>query len=113
MRQIYAHQATVALASGEDPDAPGAAITAALGGHGDHEPPHHTTAEQAGEALRLRVLVATEPDRIAEVRRRIDAALAAGDWRLITSGCATVEPAERPHGRRLLRRTAEPGTKGP
>ena len=118
MRQVYAHQATLALAPGTDPGAPGAAITVELCGHAEHEPPcplapHHTATETAGEVFRLRVLFATEPERSEEVRRRIEAALAAGDWRLIASGCASVEPAERPHGRRLLRRTTEPGTRAP
>ena len=118
MRQVYAHQATVVLAPGTDPGAPGAAITVALCGHPEHAAPcplapHHTTSEPTGEAFRLRVLFATEPEKSEEVRRRIEGALAAGDWRLISSGCASVEPAERPHGRRLLRRTADPGPKGP
>jgi hypothetical protein len=112
MRQVYAHQATVSLAAGGDPGAPGAAITAALCGHGEHEPPcplapHHTAAAPEDGRLRLRVLFATEQDRVEDVRARIDAALAAGDWRLIESGCTRLDPAERPHGRRLLRRRPE------
>ena len=119
MRQVYAHQATLSLAPGGDPGAPGAAITAALCGHGEHEPPcplapHHTAATPAGgDRLRLRVLFAVGPDRADEVRGRIDAALAAGDWRLIESGCARLDPAERPHGRRLLRKTPDGGPEGP
>jgi hypothetical protein len=114
MRQVYAHQATIVLTPGTDPGAPGAAITVALCGHWEHEPPcplapHHTASSPVDEPdddrLRLRVLFATEPNRAEEVRGRIDAALAAGDWQLIDSGCARLDPAERPHGRRLLRRT--------
>ncbi|MFC7531200.1 hypothetical protein [Actinoplanes sp. GCM10030250] len=52
--------------------------------------------------MRLRILFATEPHRVDEVRERIDAALAAGDWQLLESGCARVEQDERPHARRLL-----------
>jgi hypothetical protein len=111
MRQVYAHQATLSLAPGADPGAPGAAITAALCGHWEHEPPcplapHHTAASPEYGRLRLRVLFATEPHRVEEARGRIDAALAAGDWRLIDSGCVRLDPAERPHGRRLLRKNA-------
>ncbi|BEL12627.1 hypothetical protein Q0Z83_108180 [Actinoplanes sichuanensis] len=108
MRQVYAHQATLELAPGTDPGAPGAAITVALCGRGEHEPPcplapHHTAVSPVDGRLRLRVLFATEPNRVEDVRDRIDAALASGDWRLIDSGCARLDPAERPHGRRLLR----------
>ncbi|MFC4064977.1 hypothetical protein [Actinoplanes subglobosus] len=96
MRQVYAHHATLLAAPGADP---GAAITAAIGDlH-----PSRTHMDRDGEELRLRVLFATEPDRAEDVRGRIDAALAAGDWRLLTSGCARMDPADRPHGRRLLR----------
>ena len=108
MRQVYAHDAVIVPAPGTDPGAPGAAVTTALCGHRRHEPPcplapHHTTAEPDGDRLRLRILFATEPDRVDEVRARIDAALAAGDWQLVSSGCTRLEPTERPHARRLLR----------
>ena len=108
MRQVYAHQATLVPGPDTDPGAPGAAITTALCGHWEHEPPcplapHHTAAQPDGDRLRLRVLFATAPDRVAEVRDRIDGALAAGDWALESSGCARVEKEERPHARRLLR----------
>ncbi|MEU4090870.1 hypothetical protein [Streptomyces sp. NPDC026673] len=84
MRRAFAHDAVVTLAPGGDERAPGAAITAALCGHWEHEPPcplapHHTAAAPGdGGELRLRVLFASAPDDEAEVRRRIDAALAAG-----------------------------------
>jgi hypothetical protein len=96
MRQVYAHYATLLAAPGADP---GAAVAAALGDlH-----PSVTFLDRDGEELRLRVLFATEPDRVEDVRGRIDAALAAGDWRLVASGCTRLDPAERPHGRLLLR----------
>ena len=53
-------------------------------------------------ALCGRILFVTEPDRVDEVRRRIDDALAAGDWRLIESGCGRIDASERDHARRLL-----------
>ena len=109
MRQVYAHQATLVPGPGTDPGAAGAAITTALCGHWEHEPPcplapHHTAAHAEGDRLRLRILFATEPHRVDEVRARIDAALTAGDWQLVASGCSRVDPDERPHARRLLRK---------
>ena len=106
MRQAFAHTAVVI--SDGDERAPGGAITVALCGRVDHEPPcplapHHTAVTRAGDTLRLRVLFVTEPDRVDEVRRRIDEALAAGDWRLVESGRAGVEASERDHARRLLK----------
>ena len=70
-RAAYAHDAVVALDSGGDPRAPGGAITVALCGHWDHEPPcplapHHTDATHGGDdTLRLRVLFAADPLEIA------------------------------------------------
>jgi hypothetical protein len=108
MRQAYAHDAVLAMAPEADLDAPGAAITTALCGHWRHDPPcplaaHHTGVHRDGEQVRLRILFATEPHRVDEVRDRIDAALAAGEWRLVSSACARVAAGERDHARRLLR----------
>ena len=66
--------------AGGDARAPGAAITVALCGHWEHEPPcplapHRTDARRYGDQLRLRVLFATEPAAEADVRSRIEAAL--------------------------------------
>ncbi|GAB7110247.1 hypothetical protein JCM4814A_85620 [Streptomyces phaeofaciens JCM 4814] len=60
--------------------APGAAVTVALCGRGEHEPPcplapHHTTAERSGDDVCLRVLFVADPADEAEVRGRIEAAL--------------------------------------
>jgi hypothetical protein len=106
VRLAYAHNA-VLIAEGDE-RAPGAAITVALCGHWDHEPPcplapHHIGTTREGDMLRLRILFVTEPHHVGEVRRRIDDALAAGDWRLIESGCAGVEAGEYDHARRLLK----------
>src|SRR4051812_25834869 len=107
MRLAYAHGAV--LDGVADERDPGAAVTAGLCGHWEHEPPcplapHHTAVTREGDTIRLRILFATEPDRVDEVRRRIDDALAAGDWRLIESGCVRVDASERDHARRLLKR---------
>ena len=108
MRQAYAHDALLVMAAGADDRAPGGAITTALCGHWEHEPPcplapHHTGSAREGDRLRLRILFATEPHRVDEVRGHIDAALAAGDWQLVSSGCAAIVPGERDHARRLLK----------
>jgi hypothetical protein len=91
-----------------DDRAPGGAITVALCGHREHDPPcplapHHTAVTRDGSTVRLRVLYATEPHRVGEVRRRIDAALAAGDWQVVTAGCSRIESQERDHARRLVK----------
>ena len=118
MRQAYAHEAVLVMGPDDDQRAPGGAITVALCGSLEHEPPcplaaHHTAAEPRGGELHLRILFAAAPDRADEVRGKIDAALGAGSfegpdggtsrWELIRSGCANVQPDERPHARRLLR----------
>jgi hypothetical protein len=74
----------VVLGPDGDPAAPGGAITVALCGDWEHEPPcplapHHTEATRdAGDRVRLRVLFTVEPEREAEVRSLIDSALASG-----------------------------------
>lgn len=116
MREAFAHDAVVEIESDDDLDGPGAAITVSLCGHWEHEPPcplaaHHTGAERDGAVVRLRVLFATEARDEAEVRRRIDRALAEGEqttpsggtahWRLVSTAPGTVEAAEAEHARRL------------
>src|SRR4051812_17138962 len=115
-RLPYAHDAAVEMAPESDPRAVGAAITVALCGHWQHDPPcplapHHTDAVRAGDRVRLRVLFATEPEAEPEVRARIDAALASGRlrgpdavttrWELRYSMPSSVRPAETAHAARL------------
>lgn len=100
----------------DDAGAPGAAITVAVCGHWEHEPPcplapHHTAAERDGDVVRLRVLFASDPADEREVRRRIDDALAGSQletpggtiarWRLVSTEVATVRADETEHGQRL------------
>jgi hypothetical protein len=118
VRQTFAHDALVVLPVDGDIRAPGAAITAALCGHWEHDPPcelapHHTAAERSGDEVRLRVLFAAEPEAEAVVRRRIDAALSgalldgpdglATRWEFRGARPATVRHDERDHARRLAR----------
>jgi hypothetical protein len=97
MREAFVHQAVVDMEAGGDLRALGGAVTVALCGHWDHEPPcplapHHTEAHRSGDAggsggpgapdsggqVRLRVLFAAEPANESEVRGRIEAALGRG-----------------------------------
>jgi|tagenome__1003787_1003787.scaffolds.fasta_scaffold20931791_4 hypothetical protein len=108
-RTPFAHDAVVAMDPAGDERAPGAAITVALCGSTDHEPPcplapHHTHAERDGDDVRLRVLFAAEPDDEPRVRAMIDGALAHADaWELVRSGASPVQPAEADHAERLTR----------
>lgn len=116
MRAVFAHDAVLAMESDQDRRAPGGAITLALCGSWEHEPPcplapHHTSAERDGDVVRLRVLFAAEGGDEAEVRRRIAEALAAGEaatpdgdvvrWRLTAEAPGEVRPDERDHAHRL------------
>lgn len=116
MRQTFAHDAVIVMAPDGDTAAPGAAITNALCGHWDHEPPcplapHHTRAERLGGEVRLRVLFAAEPEMEESIRHRIDSALSAGQlrrpdgavsrWQLRGSVRGAVLPPEVDHAARL------------
>jgi hypothetical protein len=114
----FAHDAVLAMDPGADDRAQGGAITVALCGSWEHDPPcplapHHTLAERSGEEVRLRVLFAAEPDDEARVRAAIGEALAAGTraipdggtatWRLVSATASEVRPEELEHAGRLAR----------
>jgi hypothetical protein len=104
--ESYAHDAVLEMDPDADVNAPGGAITTALCGHWEHEPPcplapHHTRADRDGDRVRLHVLFATAPDREAEVRGRIEAALDDPRWRLMSAGPGLVAAAESAHAARL------------
>ena len=79
----YAHEATVQLAEGADPRALGGAITVALCGTWDHEPPcrwpHHTDIVTAGDRHVVRTTFTVEPSDEPIVRQKIVAALESGE----------------------------------
>lgn len=82
MRRAFAYEAELSMDPGADVRAPGAAVTQALCGHWEHQPPcplapHHNSVERDGDLLRLRVLFVTEAEMEDVVRQRIDAALSA------------------------------------
>ena len=117
VRNAYAHDAVVLLDPGGDERAVGAAITVELCGGWEHPPPcplapHHTRSHLTDGLVRVRVLFATEPEREAEVRAGIDAALGRGgltgpdgvrtNWQLHDSCGGTVEAEEVTHAQRLV-----------
>ena len=67
---------------GSDDRAPGAAITAALCGHWDHEDPcrwpHRTDTSRRGELLNVRTYFDAPPEEETEVRHLIQSALGSG-----------------------------------
>jgi len=104
MRQAYAHDAVLIMEPDADIRAAGAAITVALCGHWEHEPPcplapHHTAARREGDRVRLRILFATEPARLPEVRTKIAGALRA--WEVVEDEPGEITEAERDHAGRL------------
>jgi hypothetical protein len=117
MRQAFAHEAVVVMEADGDVRALGAAITVALCGHWEHEPPcplapHHTAAERSGAEIRLRVLFATDPAAEADVRSLIEGALARAGlngrdgvttrWQLHSARPSRVREDEAEHAERLI-----------
>jgi hypothetical protein len=78
----FVHEATIDLAVGADPRAPGGGITVALCGHWEHEPPcrwpHHTDITPDGERHLVRTVFTVTPEEEPAVRQRIVEALASG-----------------------------------
>ena len=107
-RQAYAHDAVLELDDGGDDRAPGGAITVALCGSWEHEPPcplapHHTAVTRDGDEVALRILFATDPGNEVRVRALVDEALASGEgWRLLRTAPSEVRPEEHEHAGRLL-----------
>jgi hypothetical protein len=116
MREAFAHDAVVVLDGTGDLGVLGAAVTTAVCGSWEHEPPcplapHHTRAERRGDGVHVRTLFAVDPAQEPEVRRRIESALSAGSlpasgaspavWRLLSSAPGIVRPDEEAHAERL------------
>jgi hypothetical protein len=76
------NEALVRLEGDGDERAPGAAITVALCGHWEHQSmcrwPHLNVTERTGEGLLVRTSFDAPASEVAEVRRRINDALASG-----------------------------------
>lgn len=121
-RAAYAHEAVAVLDSGGDPRALGGAITVALCGNWDHDPPcplwpHHVDATPGDDdTLKLRVLFAAEPALEEHVRQLIRLALLSGGqagpdgrvtrWMLESEDASSIRPDESDHAARLV---AQPG----
>src|SRR5690242_5001728 len=95
-RTAFAHDALVAMRSGDTPNAPGGAITKALCGGWDHSPPcplapHYVSNTSDGETVALRVVFATEPSNEERVRDLIGEALASGQLTVPDGGIACWE----------------------
>ena len=118
VRSAFAHDAVLDMADDADLAAPGGAVTLALCGSFDHAPPcplapHHTRAERREDGVAVRVLFAVEAPREAEVRARIDEALATGScdgpdgthtrWTFRDSAAGAVAEPEGAHAARLVR----------
>ena len=117
MRTAFVHDALLDPDPALDHRAPGGAVTIALCGSLDHEPPcpvapHHTTVDVEGPHLRVRVLFAVEAADEARVRALVVAALDGGEWTypdgvvshwtVVSSGPGEVRPDESEHADRLV-----------
>jgi hypothetical protein len=85
----YAHRAVLVIPDGEEPVAPGGAITVELCGHWEHEPPcrypHLTEViDRTGDRVTVRTLFACESAEVASVRARIAEAL--DGWTVLDQG---------------------------
>lgn len=117
VRSEFVHEATVELAAGSDERAPGAAVTAQLCGHWEHEGPcrwpHHTAIEhRGGRSLRIRTVFASEPGEEERVRQGIAGALLSGrldgptgvsTWKVVSHGASDVRSTEADLASRLAR----------
>ena len=103
MRTAFAHDAVLDMGPDADLTAPGGSVTLALCGAFDHPPPcpvapHHTRAERRTDGVAVRVLFATDAAREAEVRAKIDQALA----RIENGSYGFCEETDEPIGLRRL-----------
>ena len=85
-RDCFAHEATLTVAREFDHRGPGGAVTVALCGALEHDPPcplapHHTSTSVNGTVSAVRVVFACDPAVEGLVRERIESALAAGEFR--------------------------------
>jgi hypothetical protein len=118
MRSAYVHDAVLDPDPKLDHRAPGGAVTLALCGSLDHEPPcplapHHTTVEAENDLLHVRVLFAVDPAQEPRVRALVEWALSAGEWaypdgvvshwQVVSSSAGEIRDDETEHAERLLR----------
>lgn len=117
MRRAFVQEAVLLMDPHADMRAPGAAVTVALCGHWEHEPPcplapHYVSARDDEGELRMRILFAAEPGQEGHVRRLIERALSgqltfpdgfATRWQLRASWPGEITAEETDHADRLIR----------
>jgi hypothetical protein len=118
MRQAFAHDAVLTMDVDADLQAPGGAVTAALCGHRDHQPPcpvapHHSRADRVGGLVHVRVLFVADQGVETAIRERIHSALFGGhlhgpdgvdtEWQLRSSRRSELQTDEIDHADRLIR----------
>lgn len=99
----YVHEARLRLEGTTDPAAVGAAVTVALCGHWEHEPPcrwpHNNELDDSGV---FRTLFIAPADEEQQVRGLIAAALATGSgWQVAQEGPRELARSERGLAERL------------
>ena len=104
-RRAFVHTAELVLEWDTPAEAPGGAVTLALCGAVDHQPPcrwpHHSAIGPVSRPARFRtVFIATDEDEQA-VRDRIDAALRAGTWGVRATGAGVLHVDEHELAERL------------
>lgn len=106
-REVYVHRAVLELPSGTDERAVGGAVTVALCGSWEHDPPCRWPNNNAGtldaREFRFRTVFAASPAEEALVRERIEAGLCDGNWRVLSSGVGALSDEERVLGERIAR----------
>lgn len=108
-RATYVHTAELLLRADDDPRAPGGAVTLALCGAYDHDPPcrwpHNNSEPPSPDAatgpVAFRTVFAASPHEAPEVRARIETALRSGPWQVLTSGPREPDADERALGARI------------
>jgi hypothetical protein len=113
-RGAYVIEAELVLAEDLDPGAVGAAVTAELCGHPEHEGPcrwpHNSQIDGARSPARFRTLFVAGEDEAAQVRERVEGVLrSAPAWRVVSLGERPVAEPERALAQRLRDTPRAPG----
>src|SRR3954470_2566420 len=108
VRQAYVHEAELVLAEGLDPAAVGAAVTIALCGSCDHEPPcrwpNNHDIDACAVPVVFRTLFVAQPGDEPEIRERIERALnQADEWEVRSVRARPVRSEEQELAARLLK----------
>jgi hypothetical protein len=103
----FVAEAEVALSADGDPAAVGAAVTAELCGHWEHQGPcrwpHNNAIRRGLKLATFRTLFVAEPSDEEMVRDRIEAALRArGPWQVVSVRARPVEHHEQALAKKLL-----------